>query len=238
MQFSPTRAGSRGREKVGCFTLDLRGALTETEWGSAFWNSSLIEMKFSVERSWIKSVRKAKNKPNYGMKNMDSLLEEVISNKLELCGPLIDSYLKEIGKDVVAKLNRSKGNWVGNSCNSFRHVLTLARGYSGNVESSDHGVKHSIVFTKMDSLKKLLSPARFSGENFIAYRHFKKVPSKTSKKLVSVFNGRSVVALTDKTPFIMNYSMKTERVTVTFYVQRYTKDDFPVDVSLQALMNT
>ena len=31
---------------------------------------------------------------------------------------------------------------------------------------------------------------------------------------------------------------KTEKVTVTFYVQRYTKDDFPVDVSLQALMNS
>ena len=231
-------------EKVRCFTLDLRGASTETEQGSAFWNSSLVEMKFSVERSWIKSVRKAKNKPNYGMRNMDSLLEEVIGNKLELCGPLIDLYLKEIGKGVVAKLNRSKVTGLATPVilfvpwPVFRHILTLARGYSGNVESSDHGGKHSVVFTKMNSLEKLLSPARFSGENFIAYRHFKKVPSKTSKKLVSVFNGRSVVAVTNKTPFIMNYSMKTERVTVTFYVQRYTKDDFPVDVSLQALMNS
>jgi len=95
-------------EKAGSFTLDLRGASTETERGSAFWNSSLVEVKFSVERSWIKSVRRAKNKPNYGMRNMDGLLEEVISNMLELCGPLIDSYLKEIGKGVVSKLNRSK----------------------------------------------------------------------------------------------------------------------------------
>ena len=31
--------------------------------------------------------------------------------------------------------------------------------------------------------------------------------------------------------------MKTERLTVTFYVQRYTKNDFPVDTSPQALMN-
>ena len=29
---------------------------------------------------------------------MDGLLEEVVGNKLELCGPLIDSILKEIGK--------------------------------------------------------------------------------------------------------------------------------------------
>ena len=64
------------------------------------------------------------------------------------------------------------------------------------------------------------------------------MPSKSGKKLVSVFNGRSAVAVTDKTPFVMNYSMKTERVTVTFYVQRYTTDDLPVDTSVQALMNS
>ena len=41
-------------------------------------------MKFSVERQWIKAVRKAKRKPNYGMLNMDAELEEVVGNKLEL----------------------------------------------------------------------------------------------------------------------------------------------------------
>jgi len=64
------------------------------------------------------------------------------------------------------------------------------------------------------------------------------VPSKTSTKLVFVFDERSVIAVTDEMQFIMNYSRKTERVTVTFYVQRYTKDDYPVDVSLQVLMNS
>lgn len=200
-------------------------------------------MKFSVECSWIKSVRRAKNKPNYGMRNIGGLLEEVISNKLELCGPLMDSYLKEIGKGIVSKLNRSKGTGLATPVilfvpwPAFRHALTLARGYSRIVESSSNGVKHSIVFTKKVLLQKLLSLSRFSGENFIAYGHFKKVPSKSGKKMVSVFDGRSVV-VTDKMLFIMNYSMKTERVTVTFYVQRYTKGDFPVDVSLQALMNS
>ena len=235
---------AKASNEVGSFTLDLRGVSAETDRGSRFWNTSLVEMKFSVERSWIKSVRKAKNKPNYGMTNMDGLLEEVVRNKLELCGPLIDSFLKEIGKSVLSKLNRSKVTGLASPVILFvpwqvyRHVLTLARGYSGNVESSDHGVKHSIVFTKRDALLKLFSPSRFSGENFIAYRHFKKVPSKSGKKMVSVFDGRSVVAVTDKTPFTMSYSMKTERVTVTFFVQRYTKGDLPVDVSLQALMNS
>ena len=51
-----------------------------------FWNSSVVEMKFSVEKRRIKCVRKAENKPNYGMAEMDGQLEEVISNKLELGG--------------------------------------------------------------------------------------------------------------------------------------------------------
>lgn len=125
---------AKASNEVGSFTLDLRGVSAETDRGSRFWNTSLVEMKFSVERSWIKSVRKAKNKPNYGMTNMDGLLEEVVRNKLELCGPLIDSFLKEIGKSVLSKLNRSKVTGLASPVILFvpwqvyRHVLTLARG--------------------------------------------------------------------------------------------------------------
>ena len=125
---------AKASNEVGSFTLDLRGVSAETDRGSRFWNTSLVEMKFSVERSWIKSVRKAKNKPNYGMTNMDGLLEEVVGNKLELCGPLIDSFLKEIGKSVLSKLNRSKVTGLASPVILFvpwqvyRHVLTLARG--------------------------------------------------------------------------------------------------------------
>ena len=68
--------------KEGIDVLDLHMFNTDTERGSTFWNSSLVEMKFSTEKRWIKAVRGAKNKPNYGMTNMDSLLEEVVGNKL------------------------------------------------------------------------------------------------------------------------------------------------------------
>ena len=233
------KAGDKNESSM----LDLRGRSTATDRGSTFWNTSVIEMKFSFERSWIKSVRSAKNKPNYGMTNMDSLLEEVVGNKLELCGPLIDSYLKEIGKAVGSKLSKSKATGLANPVilfvpwPVFRHVLTLARGYSGDVKTYKDGQRFSMEISNRDSLLKLFSPSRFSGENFMAYRHFKRVPSSSGKKMLSVFNGRSVVAVTDNTPFVMEYSMKTERVTVTFYIQRYTPDDLPVDTSLQALMN-
>ena len=51
-----------------------------------------------------------------------------------------------------------------------------------------------------------------------------------------MFNGRSVVVATMNT-HIFDYSMKTERVTVTFYVQRYSAEKIQLDTSLQSLMN-
>ena len=84
-------------------------------------------------------MRASQNKPNYGMAKMDPLLEEVVGNKLELVGPLVDSFLKEIGRSVSAKLSRSKATRLVNPVilfvpwPVFRHFFTLCRGYSGEV---------------------------------------------------------------------------------------------------------
>ena len=174
---------------------------------------------------------------------MDSQLEEIVGNKLELVGPMIDSYLEEIGKAMKCKLSRSKATGLVNPVNLFvpwtvfRHILVLVRGYSGDVDTKADGSKHVLTLTKMDSVRKLFSPCRFSGETYFAQRHFKKVPSKAGGKTESVYNGRSAIVVTESTPFCMNYAMKTQRVTVTFYIQRYTAEHFVLDSSLQALMN-
>lgn len=215
----------------------------DSERGHLFWNTSAVEMKFLVERQWIKAVRKGKRKPNYGMLNMDSQLEEVVGNKLELGGPMIDSYLHEIGRSMKCKLSMSKATGLVNPVSLFipwsvfRHVLVLVRGYSGDVHSQGKGSKHVLTLTKMDSLRKLFSPSRFSGETFFAQRHFKRVPSKAGGKTESIYNGRSTIVVTESTPFCMTYDMKTQRVTVTFYIQRHTAEHFVMDSSLQAPMN-
>ena len=226
-----------------CFNgLDL-GASNDTERGEKFWNVSSVQMKFTVERQWIKAVRKTKRKPNYGMLNMDAQLEEVVGNKLELVGPMIDSYLQEIWKSMKCKLSRSKVTGLVNPVSFFipwtvfRHLLVLVRGYSGEVHTRFDGLKHVLTLTKMDSVRKLFSPSRFSGETFFVQRHFQRVPSKAGGKTESVYNGRSAIVVTGSTPFCMNYAMKAQRVTVTFFIQRYTAEHFVVDSSLQALMN-
>ena len=222
--------------------LDLRVSADASERGETFWNVSQVEMKFSVERDWIRAVRGARRKPDYGMLNMDGQLEEVVGNKLELVGPMLDSYLKEIGKSMKNKLSRSKATGLVSPVSLFvpwsvfKHIVVLVGGYSGDVSTSKNHV-HTLTLSKMDSVRKLFSPARFTGETFFAQRHFKKVPSKAGGKPKSVYNGKSQIVVTEGTPLTMSYSTKTERVTVTFYVQRYTDKDFAVDTSLQALMN-
>ena len=70
---------------------------------------------------------------------MDNSHEEVVGNKLELVGPMLDSCLKEIGKSVKNKLCHPNCTglvspivlfmpWV-----IFKHVMVLATGYGGDL---------------------------------------------------------------------------------------------------------
>ena len=82
------------------------GMEDETERGDRFWNTSSVEMKFCTGKEWLRRVRFAENKPNYGMRDLDPVLEELTGNKLELVGPLVDGFLKEIGLSINAVLWR------------------------------------------------------------------------------------------------------------------------------------
>ena len=98
--------------------LNLRplGVESNTERGDRFWNRNVVEMKFSVEHDWMKRVRFAESKPNYGMRDLDPVLEELTGNKLELIGPMLDGFIKEIGLSIHAKLGRSsKSSGIGGS---------------------------------------------------------------------------------------------------------------------------
>ena len=153
-------------------------------------------MKFRMERQWLKRVRKARRKQNYGMCGMDSKLEEAIGNKLELAGPLLDCYLREIG-------NRFSESY--HTVRAFRHIMTLLRGYSGDIHTKRDGSQHFVSITKMDTIKKLFSPARFTGETFFAYRHFNKSKSaEPYKKMVSTYDGRSAIVVSELKPFCID----------------------------------
>ena len=57
-----------------------------TERSSKFWNRSIVLMKATVEKTWLDMVHNAKRLPNYGMRDLDGVLEERLQNNLELVG--------------------------------------------------------------------------------------------------------------------------------------------------------
>ncbi|CAH3154192.1 unnamed protein product [Porites lobata] len=170
--------------------IDLTGNTENTEREKKFWNVNEVEMKSTFEREWIKAIRRARRRPNYGMGNMNSGLEEICGNKLELTGPLIDSYLLEI---------------------------VLFRGYGTEVTFDNRKSKVISTFNLLETAEKIFSPAHFEGQDVLRKRHFSGQPDKNGK-MRSVYKGRSAVAISQTTPFCFDYNLINQKVTVTFYI--------------------
>ena len=92
-----------------------------------------------------------------------------------------------------------------------------------------------MTITRPDTAEKIWSPPRFSGENFLKKRHYEKIPKKG--RIIQTFSGKSIVVVTQATPIEIKFSMKHQRITTTFYVQRYDRYGFAKDSNLQKLMN-
>ena len=87
----------------------------------------------------MRAVWKCKSEPNYGMRDLDAIFEERASNKFELTGPLIDSYLRELGKAMYSKLGRSRNTGLMPPVKLFvpytifRHLCNVVVGYGGSI---------------------------------------------------------------------------------------------------------
>ena len=79
-------------------------------------------------------------------------------------------------------------------------------------------------------------PARFEGQDVLRKRHFSLQP-KSKGKLSRLFTNACQPLLYLKILFVVEYNLKNQKAMVTFYIQRYTAEDFVFDKSLQSLMN-
>lgn len=86
--------------------------------------------------------------------------------------------------------------------------------------------------------EKVFNPARFDGTNYLGKRKYSKQLNSESKKYELEYNGEARVVVSKYTPIRFDYEYKNNCLRVNFYVQRYTKENFVVDTSLQKLMNT
>ena len=195
----------------------------ETERQKHFWNRALIAMKFNLEPTWLDATWKAERKPNFGMRDLDAILEERCSFKLEIVGPLIDGYLGEIGKAFWAKLGRSKCTGLMPPIklyipyNIYRHISTMCVGYGADMSCIGKNSQQMVLrITGTETASKVFSPARFAGDNYLRKRLYCKV-NKGGRNILQ-FSGKAAVVVGVNTPIQMDYSTKTEKVTVTFFV--------------------
>lgn len=56
--------------------LDIGVDNNEIEQAKHFWNLALLPMKIYFELAWLDSTWNAERKPNFGMPNLDAVLEE------------------------------------------------------------------------------------------------------------------------------------------------------------------
>ena len=219
---------------------NLKDQTEFTERGQKFWNTREVEMKFSFERECIKAVSWARGRPNYGMGNMNHGLEEVCGNKRELSGPLVDSYLLEIGKQISTKPSPSKTTQLGSPVilfipsQIFCRITVLFRGYGGEVKFDRKKLKITSILSSMETVEKVLSPSRFEGQDLLRKRHFSRVAG-LKGKVEFLYKGRSSVVVSNNSPLTFDYNLKSQKVNVTFYIQRYRPEDLLVDSSLQNL---
>ncbi len=170
-------------------SMNLSSSGDDTERSERFWNKTSLEMNFSVEKLWLNAVWKCKEKPNYGMRNIDTILEERASNKLELTGPLIDGFLCEVEKAIHAKLGRSCSTGL------MPHVHTHAphiqhRCWLWRKLTNDNKTM-SVTIETFENASKVLAPAKFSGTNFFKKRHFEKI--RENGRLSSIHGGQQLL---------------------------------------------
>ena len=228
---------------------------------NSFWID--IEHKLcTFESSWYKEHVNKTQKPDgeeeqvvikhqqkdYSMGGqLNNSLEKVIGNHLVLVGPVVDSFLEEIGKGMYAKMTRGKSTGLMPPINLFcpwqimKNIIGLCTGYGCDVKNINKGKKTDkiVVFIeKSESAEKLFHPRRFNGICYLKKRHFaKKKLLEGNEKPIWVYDGHSLVPVTMMTAIRFDYKYDTQKLMISFYVQRYNADNFPMDTTLQKTMN-
>ena len=156
---------------------------------------------------------------------------------------MLDTYLKELGAMFLSKLLRGKVTGIQQSSKLLIpwqvmvNLILLAKNYGAVVvgEPKKNSKEKNIIITVSTDfcISKIWHPVRCL-RNCISRRRYVKL-AENSKKYIH--NSCSKVVVTPNTPLVLSYETKSQKVVMTFYVQRYDKDNVATDAALQAKIN-
>lgn len=159
-------------------------------------------------------------------------------NKIELIGPVIDSYIKHIGYVIDNKLSRSKNTGLMLPIpffvpwSIFCHLCILVVGYGGDMRVTER--KIVLTISSCDTANKVFSPVQMKRKNCLKA---KLQVCQRKRKHVNQFTRRASVMVTTKSPIQFSYNRKQEIAVISVYVQRYDANDFAIDLSLQKIIS-
>ena len=144
------------------------------ERNNQFWNSKENQLK-KFEAKWYSDSEHKEDRKDYSMHgSLDGELEKVVGSHLLLAGPLIDSYLWEIGKACLEKLRRSHLTGLAPPVvmfmptQIFNYFSTMCVGYGADIKRTPK--KYVMFLDKQEGAQKLFHPKRFDGTYFLTKR--------------------------------------------------------------------
>jgi len=210
------------------------------ERGNTFWLPKESRVK-RYEASWYKESVNKEDSENYSMGgDLDGNLEKIVGSHILLSGPLVDQFLQQIGLAMLEKLRRSHLTGlvppivIFMPLQIYNFFSSLCVGYGGEIKVTSK--RTVIILENMSKVKQIFHPKRFDGTFFLSKRKFeKKINENQVQKMV--YAGCAKVVVSEYTPIKIDYSQTSQKLTVSFFIQRYDSNDFAIDKSLQALMN-
>ncbi|XP_019624883.1 PREDICTED: uncharacterized protein LOC109470386 [Branchiostoma belcheri] len=201
-----------------------------------FWRptSTAVKLYFTpLFRRWLRDGLPPSYKPNYGMEGMDTKIEDLVGNALQVNGPLVDFHLSKLGGDVASRLRRNYGTGLAEfedtiPPTTFSYLMLLMKKYGAQVSVKNPGKsgmygRVDVKVTDIRVLRNILHGARTDGRNYLVKLHYDRERT-PSDETVSHYRGKSVVIANETRPFEMNYNSRKGQIKVQFYRQTYDRN--------------
>ena len=168
-------------------------------------------------------------------------VERMAHANLIVSGPMVDLYIKDMGQTMHNRLCRGKVTGLQSSVTFLVpwqvmvYIIRLSKCYGAYVESRCLKAKEKLIPLILSTeccAQKIWNPKR-CGRKFLIKRRYSKSP------VTNTFHyaGCSKVVIAEHSPLVIKYKTKTQKASMSFYVQHYDRTGVGIDAALAAKVN-